>query len=92
MTLLEISWLHLRCFSALNEFLNLLFLTGEIYEPINFVTFSCFCLMQCIIRGMAGLQGPFYGGANAFHGRNTIYDLYSRRFKLDKRSFSYPNA
>ncbi|KAK8469620.1 hypothetical protein PHAVU_005G116450 [Phaseolus vulgaris] len=31
---------------------------------------------EYIIRGMAGLQGPFYGGTNTFHRRNTIYGLY----------------
>jgi len=32
--------------------------------------------MQYIIRGMAGLQGPYYGGTNTFHRRNAIYGLY----------------
>ncbi|KAK7375198.1 hypothetical protein VNO78_35891 [Psophocarpus tetragonolobus] len=31
---------------------------------------------EYIIQGMAGLQGPFYGGTNTFHRRNTIYGLY----------------
>ncbi|KAJ1400053.1 Nucleotide-diphospho-sugar transferase [Sesbania bispinosa] len=31
---------------------------------------------EYIIRGMAGLQGPFYGGTNTFHRRNAIYGLY----------------
>ncbi|XP_027339839.1 cellulose synthase-like protein B4 isoform X2 [Abrus precatorius] len=30
---------------------------------------------EYIIRGMAGLQGPFYGGTNTFHRRNAIYGL-----------------
>ncbi|CAJ1956282.1 unnamed protein product [Sphenostylis stenocarpa] len=31
---------------------------------------------EYIIRGMAGLQGPFYVGTNTFHRRNAIYGLY----------------
>ncbi|KHN44862.1 cellulose synthase-like protein H1 isoform X2 [Glycine soja] len=31
---------------------------------------------EYIIRGMAGLQGPYYGGTNTFHRRNAIYGLY----------------
>jgi len=45
--------------------------------------FSCFRLMQYIIRGMAGLQGPFYGGTNTFHRRNTIYGLYPHEIETE---------
>ncbi|CAJ1956284.1 unnamed protein product [Sphenostylis stenocarpa] len=31
---------------------------------------------EYVIRGMAGLQGPYYAGTNAFHRRNAIYGLY----------------
>lgn len=32
--------------------------------------------MQYIVRGIAGLQGPFYAGTNTFHRRSAIYGLY----------------
>ena len=30
---------------------------------------------------MAGLQGPFYGGTNAFHRGNAIYGLYPKEIE-----------
>ncbi|XP_017423272.1 cellulose synthase-like protein H1 isoform X2 [Vigna angularis] len=38
---------------------------------------------EYIIRGMAGLQGPFYGGTNTFHRRNTIYGLYPHEIETE---------
>ncbi|KAK7375197.1 hypothetical protein VNO78_35890 [Psophocarpus tetragonolobus] len=46
---------------------------------------------EYIIRGMAGLQGPYYGGTNTFHRRSAIYGLYpdeienGRKGKLGER-------
>ncbi|TKY48723.1 Cellulose synthase protein H1 [Spatholobus suberectus] len=36
---------------------------------------------EYIIRGMAGLQGPYYGGTNTFHRRNVVYGLYPREIE-----------
>lgn len=41
--------------------------------------------MQNIMIGMAGLQGPFYGGTNAFHRRNAIYGLYLEEIESEKK-------
>ncbi|KAG5114522.1 hypothetical protein JHK82_037791 [Glycine max] len=38
-----------------------------------------------IIMGMAGLQGPFYGGTNAFHRRNAIYGLYPDEIESERK-------
>jgi len=32
--------------------------------------------MQYLTAGIAGLQGPFYGGTNCFHRRKVIYGLF----------------
>ncbi|XP_050883467.1 cellulose synthase-like protein B4 isoform X2 [Lathyrus oleraceus] len=47
---------------------------------------------EYIIRGMGGLQGPFYGGTNTFHRRNAIYGLdphenhYGKKGKLAEKT------
>ncbi|RZB76633.1 Cellulose synthase-like protein H1 isoform C [Glycine soja] len=33
-------------------------------------------VFEYIVRGMAGLQGPFYCGTNTFHRRKAIYGVY----------------
>ncbi|KAH1222434.1 Cellulose synthase-like protein H1 [Glycine max] len=40
---------------------------------------------EYIIRGMAGLQGPFYGGTNTFHRRNAIYGLYPHEIESGRK-------
>ncbi|KAK7261124.1 hypothetical protein RIF29_27428 [Crotalaria pallida] len=40
---------------------------------------------EYIIRGMAGLQGPFYGGTNTFHRRNAIYGLYPDEIENERK-------
>ncbi|XP_019447721.1 PREDICTED: cellulose synthase-like protein B4 isoform X1 [Lupinus angustifolius] len=40
---------------------------------------------EYIIRGMAGLQGPFYAGTNTFHRRNAIYGLYPHEMENDRK-------
>ncbi|XP_004487424.1 cellulose synthase-like protein B4 isoform X2 [Cicer arietinum] len=40
---------------------------------------------EYIIRGMAGLQGPYYGGTNTFHRRNAIYGLYPDEVQYGKK-------
>ncbi|KAK7257563.1 hypothetical protein RIF29_31615 [Crotalaria pallida] len=35
-------------------------------------------IIRYIVAGLAGLQGPFYGGTNCFHRRKVIYDLSPR--------------
>ncbi|KAL9322591.1 hypothetical protein ACSQ67_010644 [Phaseolus vulgaris] len=46
---------------------------------------------EYIIRGMAGLQGPFYGGTNTFHRRNTIYGLYPHEIETVTKGKSEEN-
>ncbi|CAK8535497.1 unnamed protein product [Lathyrus sativus] len=47
---------------------------------------------EYIIRGMGGLQGPYYGGTNTFHRRNAIYGLdphenhYGKKGKLAEKT------
>ncbi|CAI8592789.1 unnamed protein product [Vicia faba] len=47
---------------------------------------------EYIIRGMGGLQGPYYGGTNTFHRRNAIYGLdphenhYGKKGKLSEKA------
>ena len=38
---------------------------------------------------MAGLQGPFYGGTNTFHRRNTIYGLYPHEIETVTKGPSF---
>ncbi|WJX73827.1 hypothetical protein P8452_57563 [Trifolium repens] len=40
---------------------------------------------EYIIRGMGGLQGPFYGGTNTFHRRNAIYGLYPDELQYGRK-------
>ncbi|XP_020238399.1 cellulose synthase-like protein H1 isoform X2 [Cajanus cajan] len=40
---------------------------------------------EYIIRGMAGLQGPYYGGTNTFHRRNAIYGLYPNEIQNGRK-------
>ncbi|RDY01531.1 Cellulose synthase-like protein H1, partial [Mucuna pruriens] len=40
---------------------------------------------EYIIRGMGGLQGPFYGGTNTFHRRNAIYGLYPHEIESGRK-------
>ncbi|MED6182631.1 hypothetical protein PIB30_030370 [Stylosanthes scabra] len=40
---------------------------------------------QYIIRGMAGLQGPFYGGTNTFHRRSAMYGLYPHEVETGRK-------
>ncbi|XP_058779643.1 cellulose synthase-like protein B4 isoform X2 [Vicia villosa] len=48
--------------------------------------------VEYIIRGMGGLQGPYYGGTNTFHRRNAIYGLdphenhYGKKGKLSEKA------
>ncbi|KAL0560070.1 hypothetical protein IC582_000464 [Cucumis melo] len=41
-------------------------------------------LFQTLLRGMAGIQGPLFGGCNCFHRRKTIYTLNSSQNKTGK--------
>jgi hypothetical protein len=45
--------------------------------------------MQYIIRGMGGLQGPFYGGTNTFHRRNAIYGLYPDELQYGRKGYLF---
>ncbi|CAJ2660282.1 unnamed protein product [Trifolium pratense] len=40
---------------------------------------------EYIIRGMGGLQGPFYGGTNTFHRRKAIYGLYPDELQYGRK-------
>ncbi|KEH39004.1 cellulose synthase H1-like protein [Medicago truncatula] len=40
---------------------------------------------EYIIKGMGGLQGPFYGGTNTFHRRNAIYGLYPDEIQYGRK-------
>ncbi|CAL0332166.1 unnamed protein product [Lupinus luteus] len=40
---------------------------------------------EYIIRGMAGLQGPFYAGTNTFHRRNALYGLYPDELENERK-------
>ena len=48
--------------------------------------------MQYIIRGMAGLQGPFYAGTNAFHRRNVIYGCYPDEIESGRKGLALTSA
>ncbi|XP_057729313.1 cellulose synthase-like protein B4 [Arachis stenosperma] len=39
---------------------------------------------EYIIRGMAGLQGPFYAGTNTFHRRSAMYGLYPHEIETGR--------
>jgi hypothetical protein len=45
--------------------------------------------VQYIIRGMGGLQGPFYGGTNTFHRRNAIYGLYPDELQYGRKGYLF---
>ncbi|KAG2397358.1 Cellulose synthase-like protein [Vigna angularis] len=47
-------------------------------------------LMKYMAAGLAGLQGPFYGGTNCFHRRKVIYGLSPDY--VDKGRTDSPNA
>ncbi|XP_020238421.1 cellulose synthase-like protein H1 [Cajanus cajan] len=40
---------------------------------------------EYVIRGTAGLQGPFYAGTNTFHRRNAIYGLYPHEIESERK-------
>lgn len=42
----------------------------KISTPLSFA-----CEWQYLARGVAGIQGPFYGGTGCFHRRKVIYGL-----------------
>jgi len=37
---------------------------------------------------MAGLQGPYYAGTNAFHRRNVMYGLYPDEIEIGRKGLS----
>lgn len=50
--------------------------------------------MQYIATGLAGLQGPFYGGTNCFHRRKVIYGLSPDEVEMGTivtSSYIYPS-
>ena len=40
-------------------------------------------------RGLAGLQGPFYGGTGCFHRRKVIYGLSPDNIEIGPRDSAY---
>ncbi|XP_027339836.1 cellulose synthase-like protein B4 isoform X2 [Abrus precatorius] len=40
---------------------------------------------EYIIRGMAGLQGPYYIGTSTFHKRNAIYGFYPDEIEIGRK-------
>ncbi|XP_027339841.1 cellulose synthase-like protein B4 [Abrus precatorius] len=43
---------------------------------------------EYIIRGIAGLQGPYYVGTNTFHRRKAIYGLYPNEIESSKKGLA----
>lgn len=79
------------CIRTSHNFLTLnpsLTFTHQLHIFMFINNFGLFCLMQYIIRGMAGLQGPYYGGTNTFHRRNAIYGLYPDEVQYGKKGLA----
>jgi hypothetical protein len=41
-----------------------------------------------MIGGMAGLQGPYYGGSNTFHRRYAIYGFYPNQIQYGNKGLA----
>jgi len=41
-----------------------------------------------MIGGMAGLQGPYYGGSNTFHRRYAIYGFYPNEIQYGNKGLA----
>jgi len=41
-----------------------------------------------MIGGMAGLQGPYYGGSNTFHRRYAIYGFYPNQIQSGNKGLA----
>ncbi|KAK7272276.1 hypothetical protein RJT34_28773 [Clitoria ternatea] len=59
----------------------------QFYDGIKDDPFGNQCVgtFQYIVRGMAGLQGPFYAGTNTFHRRKVIYGLCPNETESEKK-------